>query len=70
MIIAAELVDTCYNDSGIKQRILEDRDPKEIFPEETFKTILEQDQLDAVAAYKHEAVARGFHILYSLQRLT
>ena len=60
MIIAAELANKYYNDSGIKLRILgEDRNPKQIFPEETLKTILEQGQLDAVAAYKHEAVARG-----------
>jgi molybdate/tungstate transport system substrate-binding protein len=60
MIIAAELANKYYNDSTIKQRILgEDRNPKQIFPEETLKTILEQGQLDAVAAYKHEAVARG-----------
>jgi molybdate/tungstate transport system substrate-binding protein len=60
MIIAAELANKYYNDSGIKQRILgEDRNPSQIFPEETLKTILEQGQLDAVAAYKHEAVARG-----------
>ena len=60
MIIAAELANKYYNDSTIKQRILgEDRNPKQIFPEETLKTVLEQGQLDAVAAYKHEAVARG-----------
>jgi molybdate/tungstate transport system substrate-binding protein len=60
MIIAAELANLYYNDSGIKQRILgDDRNTKQIFPEEILKTILEQGQLDAVAAYKHEAVARG-----------
>jgi molybdate/tungstate transport system substrate-binding protein len=60
MIIAAELANKYYNDLGIKQSILgEDRNPTQIFPEETLKTILEQGQLDAVAAYKHEAVARG-----------
>ena len=59
-ILTAELANKYYNDSGIKQRILgEDRNSKQIFPEETLKTILEQGQLDAVAAYKHEAVARG-----------
>ena len=59
-IITAELANKYYNDSGIKQRILgEDRNSKQIFPEETLKTILEQGQLDAEAAYKHEAVARG-----------
>ena len=60
MIITAELANLYYNDSGIKQRVLgEDRNPKQIFPEEILKTILEQGQLDAVAAYKHESVARG-----------
>lgn len=60
MIIAAELANKYYNDPGIKERILgEDQNPRQIFPEETLKTILEQGQLDAVAAYKHEAVARG-----------
>jgi molybdate/tungstate transport system substrate-binding protein len=60
MIITAELSNLYYNDSGIKQRILgDDRNTKQIFPEEILKTILEQGQLDAVAAYKHEAVARG-----------
>jgi len=59
MIIATELANKYYNDSGIKQSILRDnRNPAQIFPEETLKTILEQGQLDAVAAYKHEAVAR------------
>ena len=61
MIITAKLSNMYYNDSTIKQRILgeDDRNPKQIFPEEILKTILEQGQLDAVAAYKHEAVARG-----------
>ena len=60
MIITAKLSNIYYNDSTIKQRTLgDDRNPKQIFPEEILKTILEQGQLDAVAAYKHEAVARG-----------
>jgi molybdate/tungstate transport system substrate-binding protein len=59
-IITTELANMHYNDSGIKQRILGDnRNPKQIFPEEILKTILEQGQLDAVAAYKYEAIARG-----------
>src|ERR687895_786651 len=58
--LTAKLANLYYNDSGIKQRILgDDRNPKQIFPEEILKTILEQGQLDAVAAYKHEAIARG-----------
>jgi molybdate/tungstate transport system substrate-binding protein len=60
MIIAAELANLHYNDTTIKQRIMgDDRGTKQIFPEEILKTILEQGQLDAVAAYKHESVARG-----------
>jgi molybdate/tungstate transport system substrate-binding protein len=61
MIITAKLSNIYYNDSTIKQRTLgdDDRNPKQIFPEEILKTILEQGQLDAVAAYKHEAVARA-----------
>jgi molybdate/tungstate transport system substrate-binding protein len=60
MIITAELANLFYNDSGIKQRIMgDDKNPRQIFPEEILKTILEQGQLDAVAAYKHESVARG-----------
>jgi molybdate/tungstate transport system substrate-binding protein len=60
MIITAELANNYYDDSGIRQRILgEDRNPKQIFSEETLKTVLEQGQLDAVAAYKHEVVTRG-----------
>jgi molybdate/tungstate transport system substrate-binding protein len=60
MIITAKLANLYYNDSRIKQEILgEDRNTKQIFPEEILKTILEQGQLDAVASYKHEAVARG-----------
>jgi molybdate/tungstate transport system substrate-binding protein len=60
MIISAELANKYYNDSGLKQRTLgEDQNPSQIFPEEILKSILEQGQLDAVASYKHEAVARG-----------
>jgi molybdate/tungstate transport system substrate-binding protein len=60
MIITAKLANLYYADSGIKQKILgEDRNTKQIFPEEILKTILEQGQLDAVASYKHEAIARG-----------
>jgi molybdate/tungstate transport system substrate-binding protein len=60
MIIAAKLANIYYNDSSIKQTILgEDRNPKQIFPEETLNTILESGQVDAIAAYKHEAISRG-----------
>jgi molybdate/tungstate transport system substrate-binding protein len=59
-IIAAELANSYYNDSSIKNRVFgEDRNPKQIFPEETLKTVLEAGTLDAVLAYKHEAISRG-----------
>ncbi len=33
--------------------------PKQIFYEEALNTILESDQVDAIVAYKHEAITRG-----------
>jgi molybdate/tungstate transport system substrate-binding protein len=60
MIIAAKLSNIYYNDSSIKQKILgDDRNPKQVFTEETLNTILESGQVDAIAAYKHEAISRG-----------
>jgi molybdate/tungstate transport system substrate-binding protein len=61
MIIAANLANIYYNNQNIKQKILgqDDRNPKQIFPEETLTTNLETGQLDAIAAYKHEAIAKG-----------
>jgi molybdate/tungstate transport system substrate-binding protein len=59
-IIVAKLANLYYNDSTIKDRILgEDRNKEQIFPEEILKSILESGQIDAVAAYKHEAIAHG-----------
>jgi len=50
-IITAKLANSYYNDSSIKNRIFgEDRNPKQIFPEEILKTVLETGQLDAVVA--------------------
>jgi molybdate/tungstate transport system substrate-binding protein len=61
MIIAAKLANIYYNNQNIKQKVLgqDDRNPKQIFPEETLTTNLETGQLDAIAAYKHEAIAKG-----------
>jgi molybdate/tungstate transport system substrate-binding protein len=60
MVIAAKLANIYYNDQNIKQRILgQDRNPKQVFPEEIVTTSLETGQLDAIAAYKHEAIAKG-----------
>ena len=60
-VIVAKLSNIYYNDSTIKTKILgaADRNPEQIFPEEVLRSILESGQIDAIAAYKHEAIARG-----------
>jgi len=59
-IMVAKLANLYYNDSTIKDTILaEDRNKEQIFPEEILNSLLESGQIDAVAAYKHEAIARG-----------
>lgn len=59
-VIAAKLANIYYNDSTIKDKILgEDRNKEQIFPEEVLKSILDSGQIDAIAAYKHEAIAKG-----------
>jgi molybdate/tungstate transport system substrate-binding protein len=63
-IIMSKLANSYYNDANIKQRILEDdKNPKQLFPEETLITTLETGHLDAIAAYKHEAIARGLQYI-------
>ncbi|HEY7571881.1 MAG TPA: extracellular solute-binding protein [Nitrososphaeraceae archaeon] len=63
-IIMSKLANSYYKDPNIKQRTLGDnKNPKQIFPEETLITTLETGHLDAIAAYKHEAVARGLHYI-------
>jgi molybdate/tungstate transport system substrate-binding protein len=59
IIMTAKLANIYYNDHNIEQSILgQDRNPKQVFPEETLTTSLETGQLDAIAAYKHEAIAK------------
>ena len=59
-VIAAKLSNIYYNDSTIKDKILgKDRNKEQIFPEEVLKSILDSGQIDATAAYKHEAIAKG-----------
>ncbi|HZA07262.1 MAG TPA: extracellular solute-binding protein [Nitrososphaeraceae archaeon] len=60
MVMAAKLANIYYKDQNIKQRIIgQDRNPTQMFPEETLTTTLETGQLDAISAYKHEAIAKG-----------
>ena len=59
-VIAAKLANIYYNDSTIKDKILgADRNPEQIYPEEVLRSMLDTGQIDAIAAYKHEAVSRG-----------
>ena len=59
-VIVAKLSNIYYNDSTIKNKVLgADRNPVQIFPEEVLRSILESGQIDAIVAYKHEAIARG-----------
>jgi molybdate/tungstate transport system substrate-binding protein len=63
-IIAFKLANSYYKDDNIKQRVLgDDMNPKQLFPEETLITTLETGHLDAIAAYKHEAIARGLEYI-------
>jgi molybdate/tungstate transport system substrate-binding protein len=63
-IIMSKLADSYSKDPNIKQRILgDDKNPKQLFPEEALITTLETGHLDAIAAYKHEAVARGLQYI-------
>ena len=58
--LTAILSNIYYNNNGLKQRILvEERNLKQIFPEEILNTVLESDQVDAIFAYKHEAISRS-----------
>ena len=59
-VITVKLANIYYNDSTIKDKILgEDRNKEQILPEEILKSILDSGQIDATAAYKHEAIAKG-----------
>ena len=58
-LISAHLANKFYNDSTIKEKIFgPDRNSKQIFPEEVLRSLLDSGQIDAIAAYKHEAIAR------------
>ena len=70
-IITAELANDYYNDSSIKNRVFkgEDSNPKQIFPEETLKTVLETGSFWMQSfAYKHEAISKKYSLHYSTQR--
>ena len=59
-VIMAKLANIYYNDSTIKNKIIgADRNPEQIYPEEVLRSILDTGQIDAIVAYRHEAVSRG-----------
>lgn len=63
-IITGKLANIYYNDSSIKERIFgEDRNIQQLYPEELLNTILELGRLDAIIAYKHEAISRGLQYI-------
>jgi hypothetical protein len=41
----------------------EERNDNQLCPEEILLTLLEQGETDAIQAYKHEAIKRGFHFI-------
>ena len=58
-VIMAKLANIYYNDSTIKNKIIgADRNPEQIYPEEVLRSILDTGQIDAIVAYRHEAVSR------------
>ena len=41
----------------------EERNDNQLRPEEILLTLLEQGETDAIQAYKHESIKRGFHFI-------
>jgi hypothetical protein len=40
-----------------------ERNDNQLHPEEILLTLLEQGEADAIQAYKHESIKRGFHFI-------
>ncbi len=60
----SKFANTYYKDNGVKQKVLgEDMNPKQLFPEETLISNMETEHLDAIAAYKNEALVRGLEYI-------
>jgi molybdate/tungstate transport system substrate-binding protein len=60
-VIAAKLADILYRNSRLSATILNgERNENQLRPEEVLLTLLEQGEADAIPAYKHEAIERGF----------
>ena len=60
-IITTKLAGILYHNSSLSSSILNgERNPAQLRPEEILFTLLETGEADAVPAYKHEAIERGF----------
>ncbi|MFZ0514693.1 MAG: extracellular solute-binding protein [Candidatus Nitrosopolaris sp.] len=60
-VIATKLAGILYHNSSLSSSILEgERNQDQVRPEELLLTLLETGEADAIPAYKHEAIERGF----------
>src|SRR5205085_1952861 len=61
-VIATRLADILYHNTSLSSAILNggERNSNQLRPEEILLTLLEQGEADAIPAYKHEAIERGF----------
>ncbi|PWU80350.1 MAG: molybdenum ABC transporter substrate-binding protein [Candidatus Nitrosopolaris wilkensis] len=63
-IITTKLAGILYHNSSLSSFILNgERNPDQLRPEEILFTLLETGEADAIPAYKHEAIERGFPFL-------
>lgn len=60
-IITTKLAGILYHNSTLSSLVLKgERNPDQLRPEELLLTLLETGEADAIPAYKHEAIERGF----------
>ena len=60
-VIATKLAGILYHNSSLSPSILKgERNQDQLRPEEILLTLLETGEADAIPAYKHEAIERGF----------
>jgi molybdate/tungstate transport system substrate-binding protein len=60
-VIATKLADILYHNFSLSSSIFNgERNKDQLRPEEILLTLLEQGEADAIPAYKHEAIERGF----------
>jgi molybdate/tungstate transport system substrate-binding protein len=60
-VIATRLAGILYHNSTLSSSILKgERNPDQVRPEELLLTLLDTGEADAIPAYKHEAIERGF----------